>query len=107
MNERVSVPHVPEALPLDESHGIVASSGLRRWPAGRRPFGIEEARDWLAKPGHVVWIGLLEPSSISCGGYSAQFGLHDLAIEDARTPISGRSSNNTATRSSSSRARRS
>ncbi len=84
MNERVSVPHVPEALPLDESHGIVAAAV---YDGGRRVANlsaIEEARDWLAKPGHVVWIGLLEPSDDLLRRVQRQFGLHELAIEDAR-----------------------
>jgi magnesium transporter len=84
MNERVSVPHVAEAPPLDETHGIVAAAV---YDAGRRVANlsaIEEARDWLKRPGHVVWIGLFEPSDELLRRVQRQFGLHDLAIEDAR-----------------------
>ena len=36
-----------------------------------------------SRPGHVVWIGLLEPSDDVLRLVQRQFGLHDLAIEDA------------------------
>ena len=48
-----------------------------------RDIRIEEAHEWAAQPGHVVWIGLLEPSHELLGRVQAQLGLHDLAIEDA------------------------
>lgn len=48
-----------------------------------RDLHIEEAHEWTAKPGHVVWIGLHEPSYHLLRRIQAQFGLHDLAIEDA------------------------
>src|SRR5262245_59983027 len=44
---------------------------------------VEEAHEWAAKSGHVVWIGLHEPSYELLSRIQAQFGLHDLAIEDA------------------------
>jgi magnesium transporter len=52
---------------------------------GRRisDIRIEEAHEWTARPGHVVWIGLLDPSYELLRRVQAQFGLHDLAIEDA------------------------
>jgi len=46
---------------------------------------IAEAGGWAARPDHVVWIGLLEPSHEILQRVQAQFGLHDLAIEDAGT----------------------
>ena len=46
-------------------------------------IAIEEAGAWLMRPGHVVWIGLFEPSQDLLGRVQAQFGLHPLAIEDA------------------------
>ena len=53
---------------------------------GRRvaDISIGEARAWSRQPGHVVWIGLLEPSDDVLRQVQAEFGLHDLAIEDAR-----------------------
>jgi magnesium transporter len=44
---------------------------------------IEQAGEWARRPGHVVWIGLLEPSDELLRRVQKQFGLHDLAIEDA------------------------
>ncbi|QDM14681.1 magnesium/cobalt transporter CorA [Tardiphaga sp. vice352] len=69
-----------EAIPLES--GIVASSV---YAGGRRvaDVGIEEAREWAARPGHVVWIGLFEPSAELLERVRAQFDLHPLAIEDA------------------------
>ncbi len=42
--------------------GVVASSF---YSGGRRvkDITIEEAGEWSQRPGHVVWIGLYEPSS--------------------------------------------
>src|SRR6478736_471746 len=62
--------------------GVVASVA---YAEGRRvaDIAIEEAGDWSHKPGHVVWIGLHEPSLDLLKQVRAQFGLHELAIEDA------------------------
>ena len=62
--------------------GVVASSV---YAGGRRlkDVAIEEAGEWSKRPGHVVWIGLFEPSLDLLHRVQAQFGLHDLAIEDA------------------------
>ncbi len=62
--------------------GIVASSV---YAAGKRiaDITIEEAGKWSAKDGHVVWIGLLEPSGELLERVQRQFHLHQLAIDDA------------------------
>ena len=44
---------------------------------------IEQAGDWSKRPGHVVWIGLFEPSDELLQRVQQQFDLHPLAIEDA------------------------
>ena len=49
-------------------------------------IAIEEAGQWASKEGHVVWIGLLEPSRELLLRVQRQFQLHDLAIEDAEHP---------------------
>lgn len=69
------------AGPLMEP-GVVAA-GV--YAGGRRvaDIGIEEAGEWAARPGHVVWLGLFEPSHALLRRVQAQFQLHDLAIEDA------------------------
>jgi len=71
--------------PVPPDAGIIASSVYQ---AGRRvaDIPIEEAGDWARKDGHVVWIGLLEPSRELLLRVQSQFNLHDLAIEDAEHP---------------------
>ncbi|MGC2827125.1 MAG: magnesium and cobalt transport protein CorA [Pseudolabrys sp.] len=62
--------------------GIVASSV---YADGRRikDIALEEAGEWSKRPGHVVWIGLFEPSPDVLQRLQAQLNLHYLAIEDA------------------------
>lgn len=72
----------PTAVPLVDKPGIVASGA---YAEGRRvaDVGIEEAGEWARRPGHLVWIGLYQPSLDLLLQVQAQFGLHRLAIEDA------------------------
>jgi magnesium transporter len=65
--------------------GVIAS-GV--YLDGRRvgDIPIEGAAKWAGKDGHVVWIGLLEPSRELLHRVQREFGLHDLAIEDAEHP---------------------
>lgn len=44
---------------------------------------IGEAGAWSRKPGHLVWIGLCEPKEALLRDVQRQFGLHELAVEDA------------------------
>jgi magnesium transporter len=71
----------PQSPPADES-GVVAASV---YASGRRvaDIGIDEAGSWSKKKGHVVWIGLHEPSMELLERVAAQLHLHPLAIEDA------------------------
>lgn len=48
-----------------------------------KSIAIAETGEWAKRPGHVVWIGLLEPSLDLLRRVQYQLGLHDLAIEDA------------------------
>jgi len=74
----------PSVSPVEtvSSEGLVAASV---YVDGRRVanIAIDEASGWRSKPGHVVWIGLHEPHMSLLQGVQRQFGLHDLAIEDA------------------------
>ena len=65
--------------------GVIASSV---YCAGKRvaDIAIEEAGGWARREGHVVWIGLLEPSRELLLRVQREFQLHDLAIEDAEHP---------------------
>ncbi len=76
-----------DALKLVPAHsndplGVVASAV---YAGGRRiaEVAIPNVGEWSRKPGHVVWIGLHEPSLDLLRQVQAEFGLHDLAIEDA------------------------
>ncbi|WP_407523124.1 magnesium and cobalt transport protein CorA [Methylobacterium oryzisoli] len=64
--------------------GVVMSAA---YADGRRvsDVNIEDAGEWARRPGHLVWIGLYEPSAELLGQVQTQFGLHPLAIEDAQT----------------------
>ena len=68
-------------IPIDDP-GVVAASVY----AGGKcvaDIAIDAAGEWAKKPGHVVWIGLFEPSYDLLARIEAQLGLHYLAIEDA------------------------
>jgi len=79
-----ALPPLDGRAALDSQAGLVAS-GV--YAAGRRVAAIpvDEAGRWLHEPGHVVWIGLVEPQDELLRRVQAQFGLHDLAIKDAGT----------------------
>jgi len=55
------------------------------YEAGRkvRDIPIEASGEWVAKPDHFVWIGIHEPDEPELRLLQSQFGLHELAIEDA------------------------
>lgn len=71
------------ACPFPDSEQGLVASGV--YAAGSRVAAIpvDEAGRWLNQPDHVVWIGLLEPTDALLRRVQAQFGLHDLAIQDA------------------------
>ena len=72
----------PPTGPPGRHSGVVAAAA---YLGGRRvaEIPVEEAGEWSRRPGHVVWIGLHEPSLDLLRRLQAEFGLHDLAIEDA------------------------
>ena len=47
------------------------------------PRTVEAAAEWLGRPGHMVWIGLFEPSEALLGRLQRLLGWHELAVEDA------------------------
>jgi magnesium transporter len=53
---------------------------------GKRLGEIEpgEIRNYLAKPGCFVWVALLERDPATLEQMQSQFGLHELAVEDAQ-----------------------
>ncbi len=62
--------------------GVVAAAV---YYGGRKVADIEidEAGEWMKREGHVVWIGLYEPSIALLERVGRQFSLHSLAVEDA------------------------
>lgn len=49
------------------------------------PFQLDDISDVLKEPGHFVWIGLHEPDDDLLNKVQEEFGLHELAMEDARS----------------------
>jgi magnesium transporter len=79
----VAEPEPPPSVAAEA--GVVAASVYAQ---GRRirDIPIDEAGPWSKRPGHVVWIGLYEPSAELLRRVQKQFDLHELAIEDAEQP---------------------
>ena len=48
-----------------------------------RDITIEESADVLAEEGTFIWLGVHDPDEALLRQIQQQFGLHDLAIEDA------------------------
>lgn len=76
MNERVS------GNGADREPGVV---GAAVYKDGKKiaDIAIEDAGAWSKRDGHVVWIGLFEPSRDLLSSVREQFDLHPLAVEDA------------------------
>lgn len=68
--------------PAHPEEGVIAASVYAN---GKRlaDIAVDDAGGWAKRPGHTVWIGLLEPSAQLLRRVQAQFDLHELAIEDA------------------------
>lgn len=48
-----------------------------------RDIALSEGSAWAARPEHFVWIGLQQPDAAILRDLQQQFGLHELAVEDA------------------------
>jgi len=82
-----AAPPQPSSRPFKSSSepSVVAASV---YAGGRlvKDISIDEAGEWSKRDGHVVWIGLFEPSQEILRRIQVQLGLHPLAIEDAAKP---------------------
>lgn len=82
---RTAVGGLPSAEPAPDVHepGVVAASV---YAGGRKvtETTVDRSGEWVRKPGHVVWLGLFEPSDELLGRVQRQLGLHPLAAQDAR-----------------------
>lgn len=63
--------------------GLIAASIYHHGARIADNVGVEGCGGWAAQADHVVWIGLLEPSDALLHKVQQEFGLNDLAIEDA------------------------
>src|SRR5438477_1060344 len=43
-----------------------------------------EISEYLARPGSLVWVAMFEPTPAELDEMAVEFGLHPLAVEDAR-----------------------
>lgn len=61
---------------------VVAAAAYHK---GRKvaDISLDEGHQWAARPEHFVWIGLRDPGSSELHTLQEQFGLHELAMEDA------------------------
>jgi len=75
-------PLKPVERSSEPNQAVVAAAA---YLGGRRvaDISVADAGEWSKRPGHVVWIGLHEPSLDLLRQLQAEFGLHELAIEDA------------------------
>jgi magnesium transporter len=71
-----------EALDLPQSAPVIDCAAYSR---GTRAMAlsVDQIQAALAREDHFVWIGLYEPDQTLLRKVQQQFGLHDLAIEDA------------------------
>ena len=64
-------------------HSVIACAAYGRG-GGRRDISLDTISDVLAvDDGSFVWVGLYEPAEGVLGKLQEEFGLHDLAVEDA------------------------
>jgi magnesium transporter len=68
---------------LDEGNPMIIDCA--GYENGRRigTLAISDVKDWINHPDRFVWIGLHEPTDTLLREVQQQFGLHDLAVEDA------------------------
>jgi magnesium transporter len=48
-------------------------------------IGIEEISRYVSQPDTLVWVALTEPSDVELAKMQREFGLHELAVEDAQS----------------------
>ena len=72
----------PAPAPVDEPM-VVNCVGYHRDGTRIGDIAIDDISDVLAKPDTFVWVGLHEPDEDMLEKLQEEFGLHDLAIEDA------------------------
>ncbi len=80
MNDNASTPEASAALPT-----CVINCAAYDRQGARRDITLDQISDTLAvDDGSFVWVGMYEPESSLLLKLQEEFGLHDLAIEDAQ-----------------------
>ncbi len=74
--------NAPMSTLVGSSGSVIASAA---YSGGRRvaDLALDDISDAVARPDTFVWIGLYEPNEPLLRKVQQEFGLHDLAIEDA------------------------
>ena len=91
-----SVQAPPEPKAAGAKQGMVINCAAYHGGCRVADINLAEARKVDTSEGRFVWIGLHEPDEPLLRTVQQRFGLHDLAIEDARLmPRSGPSGINT------------
>lgn len=78
MTEQCAVPAAAAPEPMVVNCVAYSSDGRRV-----RDITVEEISDFLEQPDGFVWVGLHEPDEALLEQLQEEFGLHDLAVEDA------------------------
>jgi Mg2+ and Co2+ transporter CorA len=78
----LATPPVAPSTPPDQQ--VVNCIAYRRDGQRIGEITLDEISDVLAQPDTFVWVGLYEPDETLLEKMQEEFGLHDLAIEDAR-----------------------
>ncbi len=73
----------PAATPTTDQPMVVNCIAYRNDGTRIGDITIDGISDVLAEPDTFVWVGLYEPDEALLGKIQDEFGLHDLAIEDA------------------------
>ncbi|CBL45808.1 Mg2+/Co2+ transport protein [gamma proteobacterium HdN1] len=50
------------------------------------PFPLDDVSEIITRPGVFLWVGLLEPDETLLLKIQEEFGMHELVMEDARSP---------------------
>ena len=81
----VSAAMSEENLPPSTAAGAAMIINCAAYADGRKlgPVEIDDISEVLKVPGQFVWIGLYEPDAPLLHKMQEEFGLHDLAVEDA------------------------
>ena len=77
------IPTMPETLPTPQKPGVVNCVAYSFKGERVASVTIEDISEVLKEPDKFVWVGLFEPDESLLEKLQEEFGLHDLAIEDA------------------------